>query len=92
MSAPLRDARGCLTDAGLDALERAPVGEGPPELVSHLSSCGRCQDRMLQRSTGEPPRGRKIEPPPAWRTWVVLVAAVLMVLTALITAFWLGGS
>lgn len=91
MTAPLRDARGCLTEGGLVALERAPVGRAPADLVAHVASCARCQDRMLHRSAGAEGRRGKAEPPPPWRIWVVLGAALLMLLSALMAARWLGG-
>jgi len=84
--APLLDIRGCLTEAGLDALAASPPGRGPAEVVAHLGRCGRCQERTLARAAGRPgdaPRTRK-EPPPLWRTVLVIAAVLLMVLTAML--------
>ena len=84
---PLLDRRGCLTEAGLLALAASPPGRGPAEVVAHLGHCGRCQEAVLSRASGRPadaPRARK-EPPPLWRTILVIVAVLLMVMTALVT-------
>jgi hypothetical protein len=82
------DARGCLTDAGLETLLRAPVGQAPPELAAHLASCIRCQERLLLRGA---PRGPRKTPPPPWRVWVVVGAAILMLISVLVTLRRLAG-
>jgi hypothetical protein len=84
----LVDARGCLSDADLDALQRAPVGRAPGELAGHLAQCAKCQERMLLRGS---PRGPRREPPPPWRMWVVVAAAILMLLCVLVTVRRLVG-
>ncbi len=76
------DSRGCLTDEGLDSVARAPVGQAPAELAAHLASCARCQERMLFRGT---PRGPRKTAPPRWRVWVVVGAAILLLLSVLVT-------
>ena len=87
----LCDARGCLTEAGLRALERAPLGRGPAELVSHLGSCAGCQERLLRRASGAVgPRVRRA-PPPLWRSLLALAATLLLALVALIVALRLRG-
>lgn len=78
----LLDARGCLTDAGLDTLARAPVGQAPAELASHLAACLKCQERLLLRGA---PRGPKKTPPPPWRVWVVVGAAIFLLISVLVT-------
>lgn len=92
MTAPtLLDARGCLTEAGIDALAGAP-GLGPADLVAHLGRCARCQERVLARSAGHQagaPRVRK-QAPPLWRTLVVALAALLMLAAALFVTYRLG--
>jgi hypothetical protein len=82
----LLDRQGHLTAAGLAALAAAPVGKGPADLAAHLASCGRCQERMLAGARGEAPaRRERREPPPAWRIWAVLGAALLLLLSILMT-------
>jgi len=76
------DARGCLTDAGLDTLSRAPVGKAPAELAAHLAACPKCQERMLLRGS---PRGPKKTAPPAWRVWIVVGAALFLLISVLVT-------
>jgi hypothetical protein len=89
-AARLQDDRGCLTEAGVRALARAPVGEAPADLVAHVASCDRCQKRVLAKDTG-PAQSRR-EPPPMWRTMVVLGLALLLALLALGLAAWLRGA
>jgi hypothetical protein len=60
----LVDARGCLTPAGMAALEKAAVGEAPPELARHLAACDRCQARLLAAAPAFPP-GRRAWARPA---------------------------
>jgi hypothetical protein len=87
----LRDARGCLSEAGLQALERAPLGRGPEELVAHLGGCAACQERVLRRASGASgPRVRRA-PPPIWRTLLASGGVVLLALVALIFALRLRG-
>jgi len=86
MAGSLLDARGHLTKAGLTALAAAPLGRGPKELATHLASCPGCQERMLAgASVGLPARRQRREPPPPWRIWAVLGAAVLLLLSILMT-------
>lgn len=90
MTAPrLTDDRGCLTEAGVRVLARAPIGQGPPELAAHVASCDRCQRRVLAKDVG--PAQPRREPPPLWRTFVVLGLALLLVLLALVVGSWLTG-
>jgi hypothetical protein len=87
----LRDARGCLSEAGLRALEQAPLGRGPAELVGHVGTCKGCQERLLLRASGSAgPRVRR-EPPPLWRTFLALAATLLLALVALAVALRLRG-
>lgn len=87
----LVDPRGCLTPAGMAALQRAPLGQAPDELARHLASCARCQARLLEVGAGSEhrPAGR---PAPAqgagapgrlWRPIVFIVAALAFALGAL---------
>jgi hypothetical protein len=87
----LRDARGCLSEAGLEALERAPLGGGPAELVAHLGGCAACQQRLLQRASGESGSRRRHSAPPLWRMLVAVAATLLLALVALAVAFRLRG-
>lgn len=82
------DARGCLTDADLNALARAQVGQAPPELAAHLAACAKCQERLLLRGA---PRGPKKTPPPPWRVWVVVGAAIFLLISVLVTLRRLSG-
>jgi hypothetical protein len=93
MNAPLRDIKGCLTEAGFRAMAAAATAQAPPELAAHLASCSRCQDRMLsgQWAPGALPRPPRRAPPPAWRLWVALIAAALLALMALVTGRHLAG-
>jgi hypothetical protein len=87
----LQDARGCLTESGLQAMERAPLGRGPDELVAHLGGCAACQQRLLQRASGSSgPRPRRAAPP-LWRTLAAIAATLLLALIALAVAFRLRG-
>jgi hypothetical protein len=76
------DARGCLTDGGLDTLSRAPVGKAPAELAVHLAGCPKCQERMLLAGS---PRGPRKTPPPPWRVWIVVGAALFLLISVLLT-------
>jgi len=85
------DARGCLTPAGLAALQQAPVGHAPTDLAQHVAGCGRCQVRLLaagagadhrpgetsSRAGGAGARGR------LWRPVLFIAAALLLALGAL---------
>jgi hypothetical protein len=88
----LRQATGCLTDAGLDELERAGPGQAPEELARHLAGCARCQDRVLLRARG-PTRTVAREPAARHRLWlrvgVVLAAMLLALFSLLATLFWI---
>ena len=87
----LQDARGCLTDSGLEAMERAPLGRGPAELIAHLGECAACQQRVLQRAAGASgPRPRRAAPP-LWRTVLALAATLLLAMLALAVALRLRG-
>jgi hypothetical protein len=87
--APLTDARGCLTEAGLDTVESAPLGRAPAELSAHVASCPRCQERLLLRSAGASVRSAARKPPPPWRI-VVLLAALLLAAVGLLGVFGLA--
>ena len=86
-----QDESGCLTDAGLEALERARPGEAPAELARHLADCARCQNRVLMRAGGE---GQTHLPPTtAKRLWlgtaIVLGIMLVALLSLLATLSWL---
>jgi hypothetical protein len=83
----LLDARGCLTEAGFTALDAAPPGRGPAEAAAHLAACARCQRRFLARG-GERDGGIRAvpgnaQPPPLWRTAVIVVAVLVLIATAI---------
>jgi len=78
----LFDARGCLTPAAFARIAAAPPGRAPAELAAHLASCPRCQRRLLADSdSGGTPASRP-SPPPVWRTALVMIVAVLLVMIA----------
>jgi thiol:disulfide interchange protein len=83
----LLDARGCLTPAGVAALERGAVGEAPAELARHVATCDRCQARLLAAATGRaagvPARPQGVGAQGRlWRPVVFIVAALLLALFA----------
>jgi hypothetical protein len=83
----LLDARGCLTETGLVALDGAPPGQGPADAAAHLAGCTRCQRRFLARG-GQEGGGisltpRKAVAPPLWRTGVVVLGLLALVAMAL---------
>jgi hypothetical protein len=82
--APLLDSSGCLTEAGLDALQSAAPGRAPADVVAHLGKCGRCQGRTLARSAGYSPDALRVKkaPPPMWRTVAVVIAIALAAVSA----------
>lgn len=85
----LVDARGCLTPAGMAALQRAPAGQAPPDLAAHVAGCGKCQARLLAASVGAPAAGRPPRvtglgaPGRLWRPIAFVVAALVFALAAL---------
>lgn len=87
----LREAGGCLTDAGLEALEQTPPGQAPEDLARHLADCARCQNRLLVRAGG--PAGRRQAPKPrrsVWLTTALVLGIMLVALVALLaTLSWL---
>jgi hypothetical protein len=89
---PLRDDKGCLTPAGLLAVQRAPVGQAPAELADHVASCARCQERLLAGGILAAVTRTKKPPPPRWRIAVVLMAVILLVLSLIFTLGRLSGT
>jgi hypothetical protein len=81
MTAALFDAQGCLSPQGVAQLSAAPPGQAPPELAAHLAGCLRCQRRLL--ATALPSSGPRRERPPVWRTALVVVVCLGLVLLAL---------
>jgi hypothetical protein len=74
----VRDARGCLTPAGLQALREAPPGRAPAELAAHVASCARCQDRLLAADAGLADRTARRQAPPLWRVFALLGAGLIL--------------
>jgi hypothetical protein len=85
-AAGLRDARGCLTPAGLRALKQAAPGGAPPELAAHLAGCERCQERLLAADSGGAARRPPREPPPLWRAFVIFVVGFALAIAAVVIA------
>jgi len=92
VSVALRNAKGCLTEAGFRALERSAVGQAPAELAAHMASCATCQERMLsgRRAPSETPRAERKPPPPAWRIWALLGFTLLLIAMFAATVRWLA--
>lgn len=84
-----RDAKGCLTPAGLRAVTDAPLGQAPHDLARHLASCERCQTRLLsggRRSGASEPPGRL---PSLTRGLGLLAFGLMLAAVALVVARWL---
>jgi hypothetical protein len=91
----LVDPRGCLTPAGMAAVQRAPLGQAPAELAQHLATCARCQARLLAAGTGRTATAAGAADPAAGlppglvstrrltRTVVFVVAALVLAVAAL---------
>jgi hypothetical protein len=84
--AALRDLKGHLTDAGLQAFCSAPPGRAPAELASHVAGCARCQDRALLADAGTLGPGKRKPPPPLWRVFVLFFGGLLL---ALVLFLWM---
>lgn len=82
MTAELFDARGCLTSGAFARIAAAPPGRAPAELAAHLASCGRCQRRLLATASSAARGAGRRAPPSVWRTALVMVAGVLLVVLA----------
>jgi hypothetical protein len=93
-TAALFDAHGCLNANGLESVRNTAPGRAPDAAAAHLAGCARCQRRLLTDGApgalhaGKP---RPTTPPPLWRTGIVVVAAVLLLLCALATVRYLNG-
>ena len=92
-SGPLFDARGCLTAAGLAALERAAPGAAPAEVAAHVGGCARCQQRLLSslRDPASAASASRRKPSGGSRlVWVALLAGALflLLLFGLVVARW----
>jgi hypothetical protein len=88
----LFDARGCLSAAGLTALERAAPGAAPADVAAHLGSCTRCQQRLLSSLRGPASAAAASRPrsPGSRLVWVAVLAigALLLLLAGLALARW----
>lgn len=78
MQAALRDMKGCLTEAGLQAFRAAPPGRAPVELATHVAGCAHCQDRALAADEGTVGPGKRKEPPPLWRVFALFLGGLLL--------------
>jgi len=94
----LFDAQGCLSAAGLAALQRAAPGRAPADLAAHVAGCNRCQQRLLSslREPGKPGRPGKpgAASTPRGLVWVAVaaIAALFLLLGGLVAAMrHLGG-
>jgi len=74
----LRDARGCLTPAGLAAFRDAQPGRAPAELAAHVASCARCQDRVLTADPGLADRTARRQAPPVWRVFALFALGLIL--------------
>ena len=78
MAAALRDLKGHLTPAGLQAFRGATPGGAPAELAAHVASCARCQDRALMADEGTAGPGQRKQPPPLWRVFALFFGGLLL--------------
>jgi hypothetical protein len=83
MSAALFDAQGCLTPQGFAQISAAPPGQVPAELAAHLAGCMRCQRRLLATAMPSSGSSSRRERPPLWRTGLVVVVCLLLVMMAM---------
>lgn len=87
-SASMQDDRGCLTEAGLQALRSAVAGRAPQELAAHLAGCARCQERALAVDSPRP-RGRRrtarAELPSLGRSLLLVALVIATIVAALVT-------
>jgi hypothetical protein len=87
---PLLDARGCLTAAGLAALERAAPGAAPAEVAAHVGGCARCQQRLLSSlrdpSSVAPASRRKSSGGRLVWVAVLAIGALFLLLAGLVVA------
>jgi len=81
----LRDMKGHLTDAGLQAFRCAPPGRAPAELAAHVAGCARCQERALLADEGMLGPGKRKAPPPLWRVFALFFGGLLL---ALVLFLW----
>ncbi len=86
MAKALRDMKGCLTEAGLQAFRSAPPGRAPAELAQHVAGCARCQDRVLAADEGALGPGKRKPPPPLWRVFALFFAGLVL---ALLLFLWM---
>jgi hypothetical protein len=81
----LRDMKGCLTAAGLQAFRAAPPGGAPAELAQHVAGCARCQEKALAADEGTLGPGQRKPAPPLWRVFALFFAGLLI---ALVMFLW----
>jgi hypothetical protein len=97
-AAGLFDGQGCLSAAGLAALQRAAPGRAPADLAAHVAGCNRCQQRLLsslrapgQTAAASAPRRASSTSRLVWVA-VVAIAALFLLLGGLVAAMrHLGG-
>jgi hypothetical protein len=80
-----RDERGCITQAGLDALREAPVGQAPNDLAEHVAGCKNCQYRMLSGGRPRSVAGTKPRGPLLWRVVLFAIVGLALALMTLLT-------
>jgi hypothetical protein len=85
MPPALRDAKGCLSPAGLAAFRAAAPGRAPVELAAHVAGCARCQERALAADEGMLGPGKRKPPPPLWRVFALFFVGLVI---ALLLFFW----
>jgi hypothetical protein len=88
---PLRDARGCLTAAGLQAFREVPPGRAPADLAAHVAACPRCQDRVLAADPGLGDRTARRQAPPWWRVFALFALGLFLAVAILAWASRLIG-
>jgi hypothetical protein len=90
----LFDGQGCLTSAGLAALQRAAPGRAPKEVAAHVAGCGRCQQRLLSSlrdpaRRASPPRRTPSGSRLAWVA-VLVIGGLFVLLAGLVAVRWLA--
>ena len=78
MQKPLKDFKGCLSDAGLSAFRAAAPGKAPADLAAHVAGCARCQERLLASDQGTLGPGKRKTPPPLWRVLVIFFVGLTL--------------
>jgi hypothetical protein len=86
-----RAADACLSERDVRVLAQSAPGRAPAELAAHVARCARCQERMLRGMEPVGPLRPRREPPPLWRTLLLLGGVILVLVSLLWVVRFLGG-